>query len=284
MIKNLFQKLQLKRAIIYLFLDLILSEVFYSIRGAILLPIEGINSFQDFYTAINILAASILTVLCTFLFSRKIDRNLKQNALLYIILQLSLAIILALVFEDVYKELISLVGVVSIFLFILSVSIGFIIGYNSKRWTIFLKEDEVTFICFVILILMIILSSEYFFKRMYHSNMNSEDSVLVDKQLLAISSQTNENLPIMIDRDTRLDSTSVIEDSFVYNYTIINYSSEDINSKELSSNIQPQLFNRVCTNSSMKVFRDLKVKIVYKYHDKTGNYVTDISVDTKKCK
>lgn len=281
--KNFFSKLQLKRAIIYLFLDLILSEAFYSIRGALLLPIEGISNFENSSAAINIIAASILTVLCTFLFSRKIDQSLKENALLYIVLQLSLAVIFALIVESAYKHLISLVGVVSILSFILSVTIGFIIGHYSKRWPIIFKEDEVTFICFVLLILIIILSSEFFFKRMHYGKVSAKDAELVNKKLLAISNQTNKNLPVMIDRDTRLDSTSAIEDGFVYSYTIMNYSSEDINSEELSSNIRPQLFNRICTNSSMKVFRDLKAKIVYKYYDKTGNYITDISVDTKKC-
>jgi hypothetical protein len=97
---------------------------------------------------------------------------------------------------------------------------------------------------------------------------------IFDKQLVEAANQINKNLPIMVDSETRLDSTMALPNKkFTYIYTLINYTQEEIDSDELKELLEPNILNNIKTNSDLEEFRENKVTMVYLYKDKTGNEI-----------
>ncbi|PCJ97187.1 MAG: hypothetical protein COA50_05990 [Flavobacteriaceae bacterium] len=100
-----------------------------------------------------------------------------------------------------------------------------------------------------------------------------------DKVLTRVASEINENCPLIIDGDTRLDNTiGLPNNTFQYNYTLINLDQRDINVAELRKTIEPNIVNNVKTNPDMKEFRDNKVTMTYNYKDKNGVFIIKIIV------
>ncbi len=119
-------------------------------------------------------------------------------------------------------------------------------------------------------------TSERFFEGKKESELNSV--------LMQAASQINQNLPMMIDSETRLDSTVGINKKFRYNYTMINYSVEELDPKSFSETMRPQLVNAVCTTKEMEVFMKNGVPVTYAYHGKNGKQLTTITVEPLQCK
>ena len=100
-----------------------------------------------------------------------------------------------------------------------------------------------------------------------------------DKAMMEAASEINENCPIMIDNDTRLDNTVAMPNNiFQYNYTLVNLEKNEINIEELRSFIEPNVVNNVKTNPEMKAYKDNKVTMSYFYKDKKGEYLLEINV------
>ena len=100
-----------------------------------------------------------------------------------------------------------------------------------------------------------------------------------DEQLMKISSEINKSCPFMVDQDTRLDNTmGGPGKSITYNYTLVNYLEEDINSDELRKFITPQLINNIKINDDMKTFRENEVSLKYNYKDKVGKPILSVTI------
>ncbi len=100
-----------------------------------------------------------------------------------------------------------------------------------------------------------------------------------DKQLMAIASDLNKSCPIMVDENTRLDNTVAGSGkTFIYSYTLVNWSIQDINITELRDYLQPRIINIAKTSEEMKVFRENNVTLQYIYSDKAGIFVIDFKV------
>jgi hypothetical protein len=104
----------------------------------------------------------------------------------------------------------------------------------------------------------------------------------VDTVLKQTSSELNKELPKMIDKETRLDSTfSAPNNTFVYKYTLVNILAKDYNSDQLKSKIRPVALQNYKTNPVMKPFRDLSVNLKYQYFDKKGTFFMDFDISPK---
>lgn len=119
-------------------------------------------------------------------------------------------------------------------------------------------------------------TGERFFEGKKESELNSV--------LIQAANQINQNLPMMVDSETRLDSTVGINNQFRYNYTMINYPAEELDSKAFKEAMQPQLINSVCTTKEMEVFMKNGVPVTYAYHGKNGKQVTTITIHPSQCK
>ena len=104
-----------------------------------------------------------------------------------------------------------------------------------------------------------------------------------DKILIQVANKLNEQCPVMIDRETRLDNVIALPDNtFAYNYTLVNMVKDSIDLKVFEDYMHPMILNNVRTHPDLKFFRDNKVTMVYNYRDKNGVFITKISIPPKE--
>lgn len=95
--------------------------------------------------------------------------------------------------------------------------------------------------------------------------------------------QINAKLPMMVDSETRLDSTRPGEnDSFDYIYTLVNYSSTALEVNTVS-NLAPQIISHSCSIPQMRKFLSLGITAVYIYRGNDGVEVGRIKVHERDC-
>ncbi len=120
------------------------------------------------------------------------------------------------------------------------------------------KQIIISAIAFVISFIIAKFAVEYFINR----------NNTFDKQLMKAASDLNKSCPVMVDKDTRLDNTVALPDNiFQYNYTLVNYSKEEIDIDLIKNNLQPLLLNNIKSNDDLKIFRDNKVTLKYSYKE-----------------
>ena len=119
-------------------------------------------------------------------------------------------------------------------------------------------------------------SSEKFFYGMKQGEL---DSVLIK-----MANKFNESLPMMINLDTRLDSTIGINKQFRYNYTMVEYTTDELDVNYFRKKTQPKLINMVCTTAEMRGFVSNGVPVIYAYHTNDGEPLTIFTVDPSQCK
>ena len=94
-----------------------------------------------------------------------------------------------------------------------------------------------------------------------------------------LATRINYKCPHMVDVDTRLDSVSIMPDStFRYDYTLVNQDVETLDVVGLTAYIGNKLLETVSTTSTMKLHRDLRLRMMFYYRDRKGDYVTQIVI------
>ena len=106
----------------------------------------------------------------------------------------------------------------------------------------------------------------------------------LDSVLIKAASKINANLPMMVDSETRLDSTIGINKEFRYNYTLINYSANEIDPKAIVDAMQDKLINNVCTSKDMAIFVKNSIPVTYAYFGKNGKEIAVITISPSQCK
>ncbi len=85
-------------------------------------------------------------------------------------------------------------------------------------------------------------------------------------------------LPKQIDRVTRLDSVSIEGGrSIVERYTLTGFSKREFEEMQLSQELRKMLVNDYRSNPRAKFLRDNNVRWIWRYYDKNGVYITEIS-------
>ena len=101
--------------------------------------------------------------------------------------------------------------------------------------------------------------------------------------LAAETSDFNATLPVMIDADTRLDSTWGYGDALRYNYTLVNHTLADLNVKLFNETMAPVIKNSVCSSPDMEIFMDNGVTVTYIYRDNEGSEAGRFVVTPADC-
>jgi hypothetical protein len=100
-----------------------------------------------------------------------------------------------------------------------------------------------------------------------------------EETLAQAAAQANKSLPMMIDKETRLDATAAEEGKrFIYTYTLVNYERGHVDTSMLRRSIRPTLVENYKTNEQMKGFREEHVELHYRYYDKNGEPLMEIVV------
>jgi hypothetical protein len=99
------------------------------------------------------------------------------------------------------------------------------------------------------------------------------------KQHQFAANEVNKECPVMVDAETRLDNALARRgNGFQYNYTLINYKAEDLDTNDLRASIEPGIINSYKTLPDLKVFRDSKTTMYYLYRDMEGKYLMQLVI------
>ncbi|MDD4921468.1 MAG: hypothetical protein PHS30_03210 [Bacteroidales bacterium] len=105
-----------------------------------------------------------------------------------------------------------------------------------------------------------------------------------EKVLLNVALEINNDCPVMIDEDTRLDSAKVQHQTLKYYYTMVKVLKDSIDVQSLKENLEPVILQSVKTNPELKLYRDNKVTMIYHYSDKAGAIIMEIEITPYKYK
>ena len=101
----------------------------------------------------------------------------------------------------------------------------------------------------------------------------------LETELLDAAQQLNKNTPLLVDEATRLDSASAVgRTGFIYYYTRLDQLKSEIDQLTVDEFVRPNIIDYVKNSPEMKGFRDNNITIDYRYYDKKGDFITEISV------
>src|SRR5690606_8654964 len=100
-----------------------------------------------------------------------------------------------------------------------------------------------------------------------------------------MAKELNSGLPMMVDKDTRLDRVSVGPGKkVIYHYTLVAIASSDVTSQQLRNAMESNMVKYVCTGEDMRGFRESDVVVSYNYRGRDGGVIGDISIYPRDCK
>lgn len=101
----------------------------------------------------------------------------------------------------------------------------------------------------------------------------------VGSELKKGAATLNQQTPMQIDAFTRLDSAAAKgKTHFIYYYTLVQVEKSEVNLDTVQKYIRPTLIKGVANSADLKPYRDLNITFDYRYYDKRGDFVTEISV------
>ena len=104
-------------------------------------------------------------------------------------------------------------------------------------------------------------------------------------QMLADTSRkVNAQLPMMIDKETRLDATIATEKQLYYKYTLVNFSTDEIFAESLIERMEATQANNHCNNKDMSTMLKLGVVYFYIVSDKDGKLIGNIKISAESCR
>lgn len=102
-----------------------------------------------------------------------------------------------------------------------------------------------------------------------------------DAELKQAAAAVNQRAPVMVDQDTRLDGATSGKQTLTYNYTLVNYSSADLDSAKFESAMRPSLLKAGC--QALKPILSAGVTVNYIYKGKDAATVSNISLKPSDC-
>lgn len=91
-------------------------------------------------------------------------------------------------------------------------------------------------------------------------------------------------LPLMLDSDTKLENVKTKKNLFQYQYTLVNYTNEDLDVAAFETALTPIVTNQACTTPDIKQMMDKGATISFSYKGKDGKEVSTMNVTSADCK
>jgi hypothetical protein len=104
----------------------------------------------------------------------------------------------------------------------------------------------------------------------------------VETLLLETSNEFNRKCPMMVDKITRFDNTSVGEKELRFSYTILNALKDSVDSIGLHNYLEPIVKKGLTNNPKIGFLRQNHITIACLYKDRSGKILTEIRVTPEK--
>lgn len=109
------------------------------------------------------------------------------------------------------------------------------------------------------------------------------DPQKVEKALITVANQVNQQMPMTVDADTRWDNITAGQGKrLTYNYTIVTSTSGEID----RTKIQPfftKIKAGVCSSPDMAIFFKNGVTVAYSYRTSDGVFLSKLDITPKDC-
>lgn len=101
--------------------------------------------------------------------------------------------------------------------------------------------------------------------------------------LIENSKKINKGLPIMVDAETRLDTTIAIGMQMHYKNTMVNLQSDQIDKESFSKNMKDTLTKNYKSDKNIMLMMRAGLVCFYNYFDKNGALIAQIRIDGPSC-
>ncbi|OIQ47412.1 MAG: hypothetical protein BM565_06690 [Gammaproteobacteria bacterium MedPE] len=116
-----------------------------------------------------------------------------------------------------------------------------------------------------------------------HAALNESQRELAKNLTLAVK-HINDAGAKMLDKETRLDSAATMLNYIIYTNTLVNYTNDQLDVNTLHGRLKENVIGNLCSNTGLSPFIESNVIMVYRYLDKNGLFVTELSKDMGTCK
>ena len=110
-----------------------------------------------------------------------------------------------------------------------------------------------------------------------------EQQDLIAEELVQFTNKYNQQLPMLIDAETSMDTITSYGRKITYLFSLVNYNAAEIDSDFVKEYMKPRMINRVCTHEDTIFFRQNDIVCVYEYQGKNGGFVTSMSYNAGDC-
>ena len=134
---------------------------------------------------------------------------------------------------------------------------------------------------FLMLLLSPFCASAIDLDRQFES-IKEQDRFLIET-LKSMGREINQQTPLWVDSDTRLNSVLVLGKTLTYNYQLINFSGSDLDVPFFMRTVLENLNHMVCQSEATRTLIDLGVRYVYLYSGMDGKLITRIVLESYQC-
>lgn len=120
-------------------------------------------------------------------------------------------------------------------------------------------------------------------KSLYHHYEQSNQTGELEQMLRETAKNINQQLPIMVDSETRLDTVLVQSKQMYYKYSLVKSSKDQIEKKEFDNAMKNVLSRNHCDNQETRKLLKLGIEYFYIYFDKNGALVSTINISQRDC-
>lgn len=105
----------------------------------------------------------------------------------------------------------------------------------------------------------------------------------LSSQLTQAVAMVNKGAGTMLDEETRLDSAATFSNYIIYTNTMVNYTADQLDPIEFSNILSEIVIKPLCTTKGLEGFIETGVIMVYRYLDKNGKFISELSKDMSTC-
>nr|WP_136250807.1 hypothetical protein [Ningiella ruwaisensis] len=106
---------------------------------------------------------------------------------------------------------------------------------------------------------------------------------LISSGLTDLVNELNKQTPLKVDSDTRLDSVATFANYMIYNNTLTDFDAEEVNPQLVAQHFEENVISQLCAMENFRPFIELELVMVYRYTDKNGKFITELSKDLSSC-